>query len=466
MVNKILKNKFFPQSLKIISLIIFLGLIFNGLSASSDNGAILKQLRNTNLSNLFVWSYWWPLIIIGAVLFGRIWCMICPVELITSISAKIGLKLKRPQWLLSGWVITIFYLVILIIGLNIFAIHRNPTFMAIYLLSLVFISILIGLIYEKNTFCRYVCPVGHLLGIYSRLSKWGWRIKDKSTCAECKDQSCVHKNHRYQLNYKSCGVDLHPAKIEDNTDCILCAGCMKTCNTYQKTNNDKKPNPVFTKVGFANGLYNGKALKPAEWFFLFALSGFVIYEILSEFSSAKSILLFSPYYLKEVIGSDSKIVASLIKSSYLLFLLPLIIWMLPYLIIKLSKIKLSIKEHLYYFGLSFIPIIATAHIAKSILKMSSRIPYFEHLPGDIQGEKIANAIVSGEIMLTPMPVFIKWAVTATITATLIAGFFYSIKTIKILSEKASIIKNNWVLAIGPSIYFLIFFIDIIIWRWI
>jgi len=466
MINKLLSNKHLPLSIKIVSLFAFIALMIVGFSANSDNAALLKQLRNTNVANLFVWSYWWPLIIIAAVLFGRIWCMVCPVELITSISSKIGFKLKRPKWLLSGWVITIFYLVILIVGLNIFAIHRNPTFMAIYLLGIIVVSIFIGLLYEKNTFCRYVCPVGHLLGIYSRLSAWGWRIKDKETCSSCKDQSCVHKNYRYQLNYKSCGVDLHPAKIEDNTDCILCAGCLKSCSSYQSEKNEKRPNPGFSKVGFANGLFNGKPLKSAEWFFLFILSGFVVYEILSEFSSAKSILLFPPNYIKESINSESKIITGLLKSAYLFFLLPFVIWLLPYLIIKISKIGLSLKEYLLSFGLSFIPIVAAAHICKALLKMSSRVPYFEYLSGDIQGLSTAEAIVSEQITLQPMPLIIKWVITITITAILAIGLFYSIKTVNNLTRKFSIEKSKLTLNIAPTIYFLIFFLDIIIWRWI
>ncbi len=170
MINKLLQYKLFPVSFKIISLIAFIAFMFIGFNTHSTDAVLLKQLRNTNLANLFVWSYWWPLIILAAIFFGRTWCMLCPVELITSLAAKIGFKRKRPKWLTSGWAISVFYLIILIVGINIFAIHRNPAYMAAYLTAIIVVSIVIGIIYEKNTFCRYVCPVGHLLGLYSRLS--------------------------------------------------------------------------------------------------------------------------------------------------------------------------------------------------------------------------------------------------------------------------------------------------------
>ena len=169
-INRAISRAYLPVSLKYISLVAYAVLIITGLAAYSTDAAFLKQLRNTNLGNLIVWSYWWPAIVILAIFFGRIWCMVCPVELITTFFAKIGLKRKRPAWLLSGWAITVFYILILFVGIQGFAIHRNPFFMAIYLLAIVGVSVIIGSIYEKNTFCRYVCPVGYLLGMYSKLS--------------------------------------------------------------------------------------------------------------------------------------------------------------------------------------------------------------------------------------------------------------------------------------------------------
>jgi len=154
MINRLLSKWIFPITLKYVSLVAYLILIVTGLMAYSTDAVFLKELRNTNLGNLIVWSYWWPAIVIGAIFFGRVWCMVCPVELITTFFSRIGLKRKRPAWLMSGWAITVFYIIILFVGIQGFAIHRNPFFMAIYLLTIVGVSIVIGSIYEKNTFRR------------------------------------------------------------------------------------------------------------------------------------------------------------------------------------------------------------------------------------------------------------------------------------------------------------------------
>ncbi len=466
MINKILENRLFPLTFKIISLIAFLALMSIGFSTHSTDTALLKQLRNTNIANLFVWSYWWPFIIIGAIFFGRVWCMICPVELITSLAAKIGFKLKRPKWLASGWAISTFFIIILIVGINIFAIHRNPAYMAAYLTAIIAVSIIIGIIYERNTFCRYVCPVGHLLGLYSRLSAWGWRVKDKKVCENCTDKSCIHKNYIYSQNYKSCGVDLYPAKIEDNSYCILCAGCLKTCKAYQSKQNLKRPNPGFVKIGFADGLYKGNPLLIAEWFFLFIVSGFVIYEILSEFKSAKYVLLFLPNYFNTLFSISNAVVQSLIRSFYLFFFLPAIFWFLPYLIIRTGKGTLSFKKYITSFGLAFIPIVASAHLSKAVLKSASRIPYFEYLINDFQGIKTANAIVAKQITLQAMPVWSEWLITIAVTLILLIGYIISIKMINRLIDKLSITGNLLTLRLMTALYFLVFFVDVVIWRWV
>ena len=318
--NILLQKWYFPVSLKYLSLIAYIVLIVTGLMAYSTDAAFLKQLRNTNLGNLIVWSYWWPAIIIIAIFFGRIWCMVCPVELITTFFAKM---------VLSGWAITVFYILILFIGIQGLAIHRNPFFMAVYLLVIVGVSILVGSIYEKNTFCRYVCPVGYLLGLYSRLSMFGWRVKNKNICDTCKDKSCIHKKYLYNLNIKSCGVDLYPANITDNANCILCAGCLKTCSKYQSVPNIERPNPQFQYIGFAEDLFQLKPLRMAEMVFVLIVSGFVISEIWSEWNITDAYLSFLPDLIIKPLGIENKFLIGVLKGTIIFAVVPFIVWLLP-----------------------------------------------------------------------------------------------------------------------------------------
>ena len=66
----LLKARWFPALVQLLMLGVFVLLIFGGLGVTSSNLDIIQYLRDTNLANLVVWSYWWPVIIIAAVLFG------------------------------------------------------------------------------------------------------------------------------------------------------------------------------------------------------------------------------------------------------------------------------------------------------------------------------------------------------------------------------------------------------------
>ncbi len=466
LLNKLLSRNFFPISLKYISLIVYLLLIIIGFWADSNDSIFLNQLRNTNLGNLIVWSYWWPLIVVAAIFFGRLWCMVCPVEVITTTFSSIGLRRKRPTWLKSGWVITIFYVLILFVGIHGMAIHRNPTFMSAYLLAIVGVSIIIGSIYEKNTFCQYVCPVGYLLGIYSKLSFFGWRVADKSVCDTCKDKSCINNKYLYNPNNKSCGVGLHPANIEDNSECILCAGCMKTCEKYQSQKNAKRPNPQITSLGFSNDLFRLKALKAAEFVFVLIVSGFVIYEIWAEWSISKAILLFVPKLIVEYLSISNGILIGLIKSTVIFLILPAIIWIIPYLTTRIFGSTIKLLDYFLVYGISFIPIMAAAHLSKAILKTTSRLPYFEYVLDDITGISTAQKIIDNEIVLSSNPILLNIIVSVLITITIMTGTWISAKTVKRLNIKYNQGINALSYYLIPIIYGSIFLIMILLWRWI
>ena len=465
-INKQFSRAYLPLVLKYFSLIVYITLIYWGLNASSSDPAFLKQLRNTNLGNLIVWSYWWPAIVFLAIFFGRVWCMVCPVELITSFFARIGFKRQRPGWILSGWGITVFYILILFIGIQGFAIHRNPFYMALYLLAIAGVSIISGLIFEKNTFCRYLCLVGYMLGLYSRLSFLGWRVKSASACESCTDKSCIHKNYRYNLNAKSCGVDLYPATIQDNSACIMCAGCTKTCNTYQSTPNAERPNPGLHYIGFASDLFTIRPLKWAEMFFIFIVSGFVISEIGSEWSVTEDLLNYLPENLNRIFNITDPILTGLVSSCIIFVVFPAAIWILPYLIARLTKSTLTFRDYLLFYGTVFIPVIAAAHLDKAILKTTSRLPYIKYTLNDPVGKTTAQQILDGTLVVSKNPQWLYFAVSVLLTTVMMAGIYLSFKMVRKLNKKLNPVTDTIHLYSIPAMYGALFLIIIISWRWL
>jgi len=387
MINKLFKRKYFLLSLQFITLFVFVLLIYGSIGITTNDSSFAKILRNTNLSNLLVWSYWWPLIIASAILFGRYWCSICPMELVTSFFGKIGLRNKPGKLLKSGWVITTFYAIILILGIHTLAIHRIPHFMAIYMLLLFTIAVVVGLIWEKRTFCTYVCPIGHLLGLYSLLSFSKLRVKDEKVCNTCEKKECIQKISHYKLVGRSCTSELYPPKLTDNRDCILCGQCFKSCS---------KDNIAIQKQKFGD-VFSTISLKWAEIAFFIIVSGFVVYEILSEWLVTKKIIMTIPNWVNnyfEITGNW----AGTIKALLLFILLPLAFYLLFVLAKKLLAGE-SYRGAFTQLVLAILPITASMHLLKALFKTTSRIPYWDYVFSDPVGVTTAEKILDGSLTL-------------------------------------------------------------------
>lgn len=464
-VNLLLANKWFPVSFRIVTLLAFVGLVIIGFSTSSKDPVFLRQLSRTNLTTSFVWRLWWPMIILSSIIFGRLWCMVCPVEMITTFFSKIGLRLKRPRWILSGWGITVFYTIIVIFGVKLLQMEFNPIFTASYLLFIVGISIVSGFIFEKNTFCRYLCPVGYVLSIFSKMAVWGWRVKKKSVCDACSDKSCLNSNYTYRLNYKSCGVDLIPAEIDNNNHCILCAGCLKSCKTYKTNSNPLRPNPALMKIGFANDLLKVKPLLIAECVFLFILSAHLIDEI-TEFQlitkmSFSFITKFNPHYL----STNPSLGKDLIGVGFLFFLFPIILWILPYLLTVFARMKISFISYLKDFCQIYVPLIIALFSGAIIMEITTKIPYYKYIVHDLSGVRTIQGILTRQIVLARPPEWTQWALIINLILVMVLGVIISFKVIRKLTLKFKIEDKKAILYSLPFLFILLFFSEVLVYQY-
>ena len=454
-INKLLGSLWFPNSFRILTLFAFVGLMIIGFSSPTKDPVFVSQLSKTNLTSSFVWRLWWPLIVILAIFLGRIWCMICPVEMVTSFFARIGLKLKRPWWLRSGWVITVFYMLVLTLGITVIEIDRNPAYTSYYLIFIMGVAIISGLVFEKNTFCRYICPIGFLLSIFSRLAGWGWRVKKESVCASCKDKSCIDKKYSYQLNYKSCGVELYPPRIEDNSDCLLCGGCLKTCKSYKSENHQERPNPAFVKTGFSYESLLSRPLRMAEWVFLFLLTGSMFFE-LNHFRiiSGMAASLW-PGETTLSSGLEDGFLKELAGLGYLYLLLPSILWFLPYLLTRISGYRLSLSTYLKKFSLVFLPVIAAFFVAVALMEIVTKFPYYTYILHDIRGVETIKAMLFRQIEMPVMPAWTESAFSLLLVLALVIGMIISLRVTRKLIPHMDVRKGALGIIILPVVYTLV-----------
>ena len=463
--NFLFRNRWFPLAAQLVLLAVFVALIIGGLAAHKAGPALFKELKNTNLANLVVWSFWWPLIVLSAIFLGRAWCMVCPMELVTSMAAKVGMKKRPPAFLKSGWVITLFFAAILFVGIQMFEIHRVPFRMALYMLTLLAAALVTGFLYSRNTFCGHVCPVGHLLGLYARLAPMGWGVRDRKICQNCPDRSCIAVRNAYRFQGRSCGVGLVPDRINDNTDCLLCGQCVKAC-AWNNPGAKGRPNPGWFIRPWFKDILALKPLTMAQAVFVLVVSGFVIHEIFTEWKLTSGWVLWVPERIAALVGAGSTWNQGLIRSLTLFAILPVLIVLVPYGFFRLLGGTLKLGKFLLRFGLAFIPITAAAHAVKSLLKMSSRIPYWGHAFRDPVGTGTAKSILGKSVSLVPLPGWCGPVVTAGSLVLIIGGIVLSAVTVRRLTKTMTPDAGwrNFVFYLIPVLYGGAFVAMLVAWR--
>src|SRR5574342_1332508 len=187
-----LKSRY-PQ-LVVVALML-IGYIFAILA-----GLIGTPVGSRNFSIVFVWIAWWAILILVAVpFFGRGWCAVCPIPLPgewLQRGAILSPPDKRPKWLnlrvpkmfRNIWLQNISFLLLALFSS---VLLTTPNITGIVLAAMLFAAIGLSVIFERRSFCRYLCPVGGFIGIYSQIAPVELRIKDKQVCA----------NYKYKPSY-------------------------------------------------------------------------------------------------------------------------------------------------------------------------------------------------------------------------------------------------------------------------
>ena len=462
-VNKLFLFKLFPLGLRIFALAFFAFLMIVGFSATGAGTKIQDLLYRTNLANLIVWAYWWPGIVIAAVIFGRVWCIVCPVELVTTLCSRIGLKLKAPAFLRSGWAMTLLYGIILMLGVETFNIDLFPVRMAIYLVILLVFSIIAGLIFEKNTFCRCLCPVGHLLGLYSRLSAFAWKVRHPEICAKCTDHSCIANSNAYKIEGRSCGIGLVPTKLDDNTECLLCGQCLKACD-MNNPGIAGRPNPGWTTRKFASDLLSLKTVSNSEIFFLLIVAGFLMSEVLGDWADKDSILMYLPTILHGRILSF--LPEKLIELTVVILVYPFIIWSIPFAFFKIFKGKMNFMDFLRNAAILSIPILAICHACKAIVEMTEGAPYIPLALLQPRGIETAGKIIDKSITVGGLPDSYEKYMMIFILFMLIGSIAFSVFLTHRLNKKT--FSENTLASYSfyliPLIYGGILVTSVVIWK--
>jgi len=225
-----------------------------GINCYSCPGAVgacpLGTLQGAFSAERSTWFYVGGILLLYCIIFGRFICgWLCPFGFIQDLLHKIKTpKVKKSPVtrLLSylKYVILVFFVIIVPIlyalrdtplpafckyicpagtlegGITLLSNKVNDSYFSMLgpiftWKFLMMVSILVGCIFVFRLFCRFLCPLGALYGLFNRISLFGIKL-DRSKCVDC--NKCI----------AHCQMDIRHV---GDPECISCGECAAVCPT-------------------------------------------------------------------------------------------------------------------------------------------------------------------------------------------------------------------------------------------
>jgi DNA-binding NtrC family response regulator len=179
------------------------------------------------LANVALWGVWEPAIIAAFLLAGRVWCTVCPLSTAGQMSQRLlGLRRPPPAWLKRAgiWLGTGGFFAILWVE-RVFHMTSSPLPSGILLLALMGAAVAFAVFYQRETWCRYVCPLGTLAAGYALPAPLQVRANPSICATYCADHAC----YKGSGGTPGCSVFHHPLFASEGHLCKLCFNCVHVC---------------------------------------------------------------------------------------------------------------------------------------------------------------------------------------------------------------------------------------------
>jgi polyferredoxin len=466
--NRLLRVPYLLGIVRALGFIILIIMVYYSYSYHGINGiAVADPLMYTNISTFLFWVFWIMLVVLSVLFFGRMWCTICPLGWLHGKLSMSFFKKEYPKSLKNSFLLIVFTFLVLF-GSVYFKVHRYPDLTARLILIFIFIVLVMGVVFKKRVFCRYLCPIGGMLGLYSKVGPVELFVKDDDVCDKCITKQCTKGEKKwYKVSFKKavlvfekekdgCPVELIPNDLSDKSACDLCMNCFYVC-PHKNLNVRYRANLNDVKVTEPNA---GHAL------FAIVLMGLISFNFFKVFPKLKLALLSPAEYMLSNLVRLSDPIAELFLALYSSVLLPVaFVLTLSYVVLILARTRISGVEsgaldselsdlkregtstgkisfaHVFTaVAYSFIPIVLSAHVVLALVKLNTKLGYFSYIFFDPTGVKsylsfnvFKNYTQPGVILSLAQ---LKWIILAVI----VAGFVFSLLAAKKITNSKT--KNG------------------------
>ncbi len=154
-----------------VMFLVFLGVIFGPLFLPLPPGDARPWNNFTSFASYALWGLWFPLVFLSVIFTGRSWCgVFCPMGAAAEWANSVGPQWPIPRWLRWEGTPVVSFLIVTILGQTV-GVRDHAEGAAEVFGGTMLTAILVGFLWgrKKRAWCRHACPIGLLLGVFSRL---------------------------------------------------------------------------------------------------------------------------------------------------------------------------------------------------------------------------------------------------------------------------------------------------------
>jgi hypothetical protein len=214
---RVLTSPLLKPALQLPVLVMTGAVVFLGLADIQDPGA--------NVAPRLTWTIWWAGVIFTLVVAGRVWCVACPFGALNEWTAQAtGAWRRLPRTFRNVWWATAAFM-LLTWADELLGVVRRPAVTAWIVITIAAAAVAVGLRYERRSFCRHLCPIGGLLGLYAMTAPLELRAKSHAVCRAHREKTC----YRGTAEASGCQMFEFPHTLDRNNYCTFCLECARGC---------------------------------------------------------------------------------------------------------------------------------------------------------------------------------------------------------------------------------------------
>ncbi len=203
------------------------GLVFVGFLAAIGLCLVAGKDQIGRVANGLIWSVWEPVIFALFLLVGSVWCAVCPLSIAGRLVKRlIAFNRPAPTWSRTHgpWLAALGFLLIVWIELR-FSAVANPFASGLLLLGLIAASVLCCCIYQREIWCRDLCPLGRLAEVLAPAAPLALAARRSICFSSCTTHECFKGRGRLP----GCTVHHHPQQVNEAHRCKMCLDCLTIC---------------------------------------------------------------------------------------------------------------------------------------------------------------------------------------------------------------------------------------------